>query len=94
MEREVMLLLGRAVLYLASPNVQGGHYSVTDWPGVLRFYVHKVVRRNIGGGFGAQRTDAWFIGPDSYVWHAVNRGDNDIVRCKRTRVQLRPKLAP
>lgn len=60
------------------------HY-VVNWPGSLEFRAFDVMRRPHAGGFGAQRTDAWFVGPDGWVWHAVNRGDNDVARCKRTK---------
>lgn len=69
---------GRITLYLSEKGI-------TNWPGSLVF---NVMGKNVskrGGGFGCQRADAWFIGPDGFVWHAINRGDNQIVRCKRTR---------
>jgi hypothetical protein len=66
-----------------------GQWYVSDWPGGLEFRVmqNRVNKSRYGGGFGAQRTDAYFIGPDKFIWHAVNRGDNQIARCKRTREQ-------
>lgn len=86
-ERESMIATGRAVLYLCAPygGPTGKPYRVTDWPGELSFPVTSLQRSRHGGGFGSQRTDAWFHGPDGYVWHAINRGDNDIARCRRTR---------
>lgn len=78
-ERAAMIATGRAVLYL-------DELDVTDWPGLLRFPI--VERHNhargTGGFHGAQRTDAWFHGPDGHVWHAVNRGDMQLARCRRT----------
>lgn len=61
---------------------------VTDWTGKLSFDVTGLRRSPRGGGFGSQRTDAWFNGPDGYVWHAINRGDMDIARCRRTRQKV------
>lgn len=82
-ERERMTSDGRATLYLSrtADNV----WTVTDWPGELRFAVRAVRRgrHNLAG----TRTDAWFAGPDGHLWHAVQYGDdNQIARCRRTRV--------
>lgn len=94
-ERASMIETGRAVLYLThkkSPEQLPGasmarglvvRWEVTDWPGLLRFPAYGVTESRHGGGFGAQRTDAYFRGPDGATWHAVNRGDNDIARCHR-----------
>lgn len=92
-ERASMIETGRATLYIVSRDVPAScgsgvsrqHY-VTDWPGKLEFRVigSPNVKRH-GGGFGSQRTDAWFRGPDGFVWRAVNRGDSQIARCKRTK---------
>lgn len=74
----------------ADPKATAARWFVTNWPGSLEFKTLPGVRRNPrGGGFGAQRTDAWFVGPDGYVWHAINRGDNDIARCKRTKGRVK-----
>lgn len=98
-ERASMIATGRATLYLVrdeARDTNGGNgfplgspvkaHKITDWPGKLAFPVlgHVSVKRR-GGGFGAQRTDAYFIGPDMFIWHAVNRGDMDIARCRRTK---------
>lgn len=94
-ERASMVETGRATLYLVSRNVPASYGSgvsrqhyVTDWPGKLEFRTIGApnVKRN-GGGFGAQRTDAWFVGPDGFIWHAINRGDNGVARCKRIKVR-------
>ena len=88
-ERASMVATGCATLYLTRDPKEDGlrspAYSVTDWPGKLRFPAIGVKVSRRGGGFGSQRTDAWFVGPDGYVWHAINRGDMQIARCKRTR---------
>jgi hypothetical protein len=84
---------GRATLYLVSRDVPATYgtgvsrqHFVVNWPGSQEFrtlYLPRV--RKHAGGFGAQRTDAWFVGPDGFIWHAVNRGDNQIARCRRTK---------
>ena len=98
-DRAAMIETGRATLYLVSrPNaapatVGSGmrarapvHWFVMNWPGSLEFNCFPTVRKSSrGGGFGSQRTDAWFAGPDGYIWHAVNRGDSQIARCRRTK---------
>lgn len=70
----------------ANPKATVMRYFVTDWAGELEFKTLPGIRHG-AGGFGSQRTDAWFVGPDGFVWHAVNRGDNDIARCRRTKVK-------
>ena len=93
-DKAAMIADGRACLYLVSRETAPAvgamgarrEYYVTNWPGSLEFRVGGAVRhsRN-GGGFGCQRTDAWFTGPDGKPWHAVNRGDNQIARCRRVK---------
>jgi len=81
-ERARMIATGRATLYLAGTGLQR---EVTDWPGRLRFHVVNYRKSARGGGFGAQREDAWFTGPDGMLWHAVVRGDMELARCRRTK---------
>jgi hypothetical protein len=83
-----MIETGRITLYLvkrAHPeNPSLSQYFVTDWTGKLEFRVGGAVRHSPhGGGFGSQRTDAWFTGPDGKTWHTINRGDMHLARCKR-----------
>jgi hypothetical protein len=95
-----MIETGRATLYLVSrPNPAPAtlgtinrdtrHWFVTNWPGSLEFRAYGASVKPRGGGFGSQRTDAYFPGPDGYVWHALNRGDSQIARCRRTREKVR-----
>lgn len=90
-DRAAMVATGRATLYLvqreftdSADGTKFKRWRVVNWPGSLEFPVRGPVSHG-KGGFGAQRTDAWFAGPDGYVWHAINRGDNQIARCKRTK---------
>lgn len=83
-ERASMVTTGRATLYLVD-GCDGRPYRVTDWPGHLSFAVGRVRCSARGGGFGSQRTDAWFTGPDGRTWHAVSRGDSQIARCRRVK---------
>lgn len=92
--RAEMVETGRANLYLVRRQVNTATrtgfyivYEVVDWPGKLRFTCTDYRRSPGGGGFGAQRTDAWFVGPDGFIWHAVNRGDMGLARCKRTKAR-------
>lgn len=84
-DRARMLETGRADLYLA--RAESGAWRVTNWPGSLEFPAFNVRSSRHGGGFGSQRTDADFRGPDGHVWHAVNRGDMQLARCKRTKAR-------
>jgi hypothetical protein len=81
-DREAMIADGQITLYLVK---RGEEYHITNWPGSLDFIPYYVLKSPRGGGFGAQRTDAWFTGPDGKRWHAVNRGDMDLARCRRTK---------
>lgn len=78
-----MIREGRATLYLSKDKA--GAWRVGNWPGSLSFHAMSVSQSRNGGGFGCQRTDAYFVGPDGWEWHAINRGDMDIARCRRTR---------
>lgn len=79
-DRRDMIEMGRATLYLTR---DGSAWKVGNWPGTLTFPAYGVKVSRYGGGFGSQRTDAYFIGPDGKEWHAVNRGDNQVARCRR-----------
>jgi len=81
-ERQFMLDGGETTLYLSKKD--NGMWFVGDWSNMLTFGVREIRSSRMGGGFGCQRTDAWFIGPDMFIWHAINRGDMQIARCKRT----------
>lgn len=85
LELDAMRESGRGVLY--SFKDTSGH-SIGTWASKHneRFRVtgHSYSRNN----WGAQRTDVWF-NFDGSVWHGVNIGDNDIVRCKRTKQKAR-----
>src|SRR5262245_14407624 len=70
-ERASMIETGRAVLYVVQPmfGEDAGQTMVSDWPGGLKIRAtgHKCSPR--GGGFGADRMDVWFTGPDGKPWH-------------------------
>lgn len=81
-----MVRHGDTVLYLTGPYNDRDStktWKVTNWPGTLIFrptYVSKG-RHNMAG----TRYDVWFCGPDGHEWHGINIGDNEILRCKRTK---------
>jgi len=93
--RAEMVKSGRITLYLIFrpqevPDYQKGvHYRnrgwyVTDWAGspsmVFPATIHKG-RHNIA----RTRYDAWFRGPDGYIWHGLQYGENtQICHCRRT----------
>lgn len=56
-------------------------YKVSNWPGTLCLSVLERRTSKRGGGFGAQRIDVWFRF-EGQLWHGINRGDNQILRCK------------
>lgn len=91
-ERASMIATGRATLYLVAPKEGRKNYAVTNWSGMLSFVAFNFRHSRNGGGFGCQRSDADFVGPDGYVWHAVNRGDMQLARCKRTKRKAAPGI--
>jgi len=78
-DKASMRATGHATLYLVK---RGDQWRVTNWPGTLEFDPWRVKQSKHGGGFGTQRTDAWF-NFDGATWHAINRGDMDLARCRR-----------
>lgn len=78
-EIEAMKQTGRAVLYL---HKRADGFHVGSWDGSQDFSPWWVSfsRHNIG----RTRTDVWF-NFDGATWHGVNIGNNDLVRCKRTK---------
>jgi hypothetical protein len=74
---------GKATLYLTD-NMS----RVSNWLGSLNFLVYHVKksRHNIA----RFRYDVWFYGPDGFIWHGVQYGDNtQICHCRRTKKKSR-----
>lgn len=84
-ERDSMIADGRALLYLSRDSAN--RWQVTNWTGYLSFPYSRVKASPRAGGFGADRFDVWFRGPDGATWHGINRGDNQVLRCRRLKVQ-------
>jgi len=84
-ERADMVRTGTTCLYLVRDA--SGAWSVTDWPGTLRFPCPAPRRSDVGGCVSAERRDTWFRGPDGFRWHFVSRGDMDVGRARRTKVR-------
>ena len=81
-EEESMKSTGSACLYLVrAKNSEGDRYEATNWPGTLRF---KCAVKHGRHNWAGSRIDAWFRGPDGKIWHGVNIGDNEILRCRAT----------
>ena len=80
-ELEAMKQTGRAVLYLFTED---GRIKVGQWASKPFQRTPVLCARDSVNNFGAQRRDVWFR-CDGSIWHGVNLGDNDIVRCKRTK---------
>lgn len=84
-----MVKTGKALLYLSHhcglqpanalplPQV----WTVSNWPGTLKFNAHvRVGAHNIAG----KRYDAWFKDHTGRNWHGVTIGDNtQICHCRR-----------
>lgn len=79
-ERAEMLETGRAVLYLTR-DADG--YKVGNWPDSLTFRAHRVKHAPRARGFDADRVDVWFTDVAGAEWHGVNRGGDQILRCRR-----------
>jgi hypothetical protein len=78
-EARAMVRTGKATLYLVKRK---DGYHVTNWPGSLDIRAGSVTqgRHNIA----RTRLDAWFTFAGA-LWHGVNIGDNDILRCRRSK---------
>ncbi len=81
---EYMKAHGRITLYLSKD--EHGLWKVGNWPGSATFKPY-YVRSWKAWGFGGwmEAHTAYFIGPDNHVWSAINKGDNQIARCRRTK---------
>ena len=85
-ERESMIATGKAVLYLTveSAATGGPAWKIKDWPGRLAFSCNAM--RDGKHNIARTRKDAWFHGPDGFLWHGVQYGENtQIIHCRRTR---------
>ena len=87
-DKQQMIRDGRMQLYLSQDKeAQKGTmtiYKVTNWPGSLEFKVPfaKEGKHN----FARTRTDFWFRGPDDFIWHGFQIGNNNqVAYCKRTK---------
>lgn len=78
-DKEAMRLHGKTVLYVV---LKDGQYKVTNWPGTLTLEPWKVSKGR--HNMARTRLDVWFNFEGS-TWHGVNIGDNDLLRCKRTK---------
>lgn len=65
---------------------------VGNWTGYVKFPLVSWSRgrHNMCG----ERLDVRLKGPDGHIWHGVHLGDNDLVRCKRTKEKFSRGLAP
>lgn len=82
-ERQRMIESGRATLYLTST---GHDAALIDWPGNLRFPARYGYIRKGRHNIARVRYDTWFAGPDGFIWHATQYGDDtQIAHCKRTK---------
>jgi hypothetical protein len=80
---------GQLPLYLTC-NDSG--WSVSNWPGSLRFPVMRIKKGK--HNIGRTRADVWFVGPDGFMWHGVQVGEwTQICHCKRTVRQVAHKAA-
>lgn len=77
-DEKQMIEDGHITLYLANG-------MVTNWPNTLQFKPHAI--RAGSHNIGRYRHDVWFTGPDGFIWHGINIGDSQILRCKRTKAK-------
>lgn len=101
-EVEKMIQDGSAILYLTlAPKWSGcGNVPPLDWPRSTITNYSGTFELKLPGtpdkskhNWGCDRYDVWFYGPDGALWHGLNIGDNQILRCKRLKKQkknLRP----
>lgn len=90
-DKAYMILNGRNTLYLTKGNdLPEGETKarVSNWPGTAKFTVKHGWRGK--HNIARVRYDVWFDGPDGFVWHGVQYGDNtQICHCKRTKEKSR-----
>lgn len=74
----------RVGLYLSKDA--RGKWHVGNWPSTLQFPLHaNASPRKSWHNIARARYDVWFVGPDGFVWHGVQYGENtQIVHCART----------
>lgn len=70
-------------------HLRAQDWSVSNWPGSLTFPVY-TIKRGAHNWHNVERIDVWFIF-GARVWHGVNVGDSQILRCKRTRQEWRQR---
>lgn len=83
-DRENMIKNGRIILYLSDKKYHPDYYEITNWPGSLKFKtaIFSEGKHNWAG----KSYHVWFKGPDDYIWHGVQYGDNtQLCHCKRTK---------
>lgn len=93
---------GRAVFYLVrvadksehttgttgrAPHLRAENWRVQNWPGSLSLPVLSL-KRGSHNWRNVSRVDVWYVF-EGYVWHGVQLGDSEIIRCKRTRTEWR-----
>lgn len=67
-----------------------GKNVVTNWPGSLSFPIFGSGPSRSKTNWGLWRSDFWFAGPDGFIWHGYQIGDNSqIAHCKRTKRKWR-----
>lgn len=75
-----MTATGRATMYLS--KLGNGAWSVSNWPGTLRFPVYHEPRKG-WHNIARTRYDVWFRA-NGENWHGVQYGDNtQICHCRR-----------
>jgi hypothetical protein len=79
LEKDAMKATGRATLYLTK---KAGAWIVSNFTGSMSCPALNVRRSKTN--WGHDRFDTWF-NFDGSIWHGVNIGDNEILRCKRTK---------
>lgn len=82
-----LLIHGNGYLYLSNNCAGKGTWhgwQVSNWTGKICAHVVAVTRGR--HNIARSRYDAWFVLPgDDCLWHGVNIGDSQILRCRRTK---------
>lgn len=81
---------GKGYLYLSGfgkpSEFSGASLKVGDWTGTLAYPV--LGRRHGSHNIARDRYDVWFRGPDGFIWHGVQFGNNSrICRVRRTKAK-------
>ena len=86
-DKKEMLEKGKITLYISGPSQEGSlspYYKISNWPGTLSFKApgFHIFKNN----WGYKCIDAWFKGPDGFIWYGRHTGkSHGLINVRRTK---------